>query len=420
MNRRYIILRAALTTLALSLFAGCRSTSPQELNPAREEKYVEITIVNDDYARTNDALYKLTDAAGGEITGGSAGFDEFGGRAEYTIDVPYMNYDTFVESVSREFGPEAVERAAKTGVSAASEYAAVSREIERKSEALEDVKTFASFSSSDPAAIEFERKRLEKDIARLRTKRIETLARMDLGRVVVKWSSPGAGFPPGDYPFPGAPIPGLPARELNYDEPGKTLEFGLGEDVEINLNMPDADKVNLTATVDYNTEKVSLKANAAGSHDTVELKHMCQSVIVSGDVIPEVRLTGELASEQIVITPLMSDACQRVGYEIRAGTLERGCNKGESKRIFNRLMICRGVKPKAVPERKAKARATKKAKAAARVKPAPKPGNSSRGEAKPEKGKQTLKRKRASSREVGPKSNAKLKREIIDYIKQLP
>jgi hypothetical protein len=63
--------------------------------------------------------------------------------------------------------------------------------------------------------------------------------------------------------------------------------------------------------------------------------------------VPPLKVSAGLKPEQIVVTPLFDDNCNRVGFQIRYGSIESGCRK-EGIKELTRFNKCTGkyIKPK--------------------------------------------------------------------------
>ncbi len=74
----------------------------------------------------------------------------------------------------------------------------------------------------------------------------------------------------------------------------------------------------------------------------VKLSKMCQTVErMNIDYIPEIEIAPELSPQQVVISPIVDNNCEVIGYQIRYGTIERGCRKNpRAAEIFDKFNRC--------------------------------------------------------------------------------
>jgi hypothetical protein len=71
------------------------------------------------------------------------------------------------------------------------------------------------------------------------------------------------------------------------------------------------------------------------------LTKKCQTITRTGiNYTPKVEVVEGLNPEQIIVTPIFDDQCYRIGYEVRYGSLERGC-KEEGSKNYQKYKCCR-------------------------------------------------------------------------------
>lgn len=79
--------------------------------------------------------------------------------------------------------------------------------------------------------------------------------------------------------------------------------------------------------------------------DMIKLDTKCQVVNVYGQgEVPRVRVPPGITPEQIVVTPIVNDNCEIYGYQVRYGSVDRGC-KTEAKEVLQRFQKCFGKPP---------------------------------------------------------------------------
>lgn len=79
--------------------------------------------------------------------------------------------------------------------------------------------------------------------------------------------------------------------------------------------------------------------------DMIKLDTKCQVVNVYGQgEVPRVRVPPGITPEQIVVTPIVNDNCEIYGYQVRYGSVDRGC-KSEAKEVLMRFQKCFGKPP---------------------------------------------------------------------------
>lgn len=130
-----------------------------------------------------------------------------------------------------------------------------------------------------------------------------------------------------------------PSRQLIFTNIGQSYTIKNGEVIEIiskGINFAQA-----TFDVETNEETNEIKIKLVDKELTkIYIQKKCQSIIRTGiNVIPKIEVAKDLNPEQIVITPIFDDICNVIGYQIRYGSVERGC-KSEAAEVLKRFNEC--------------------------------------------------------------------------------
>lgn len=134
------------------------------------------------------------------------------------------------------------------------------------------------------------------------------------------------------------------AKQLVFENVGESCIFKPGETIEVISDGVDFSQY--TFDIETSEENQDIKLTLVDKEATkVILTTKCQTIIRTGiEVVPKVEVAPGLKPEQIVCTPLFDDECQKIGYEIRYGSEERGCRK-EAKPNLVKFRDCAKEKP---------------------------------------------------------------------------
>lgn len=134
------------------------------------------------------------------------------------------------------------------------------------------------------------------------------------------------------------------AKQLVFDKVGESCTFRPGETIEVISDGVDFSQYTFDIETSEENEDITLTL-VDKDITKVILTSKCQTIIRTGiEVVPKVEVAPGLKPEQIVCTPLFDDDCQKIGYEIRYGSEERGCRK-EAKPNLVKFRDCAKEKP---------------------------------------------------------------------------
>jgi len=136
------------------------------------------------------------------------------------------------------------------------------------------------------------------------------------------------------------PLPGMkPTKQIIFTNIGQTFTFKTGETIKIVSDGIDFSKATFDIETNLETNDIILKL-VDKDFSKVYLTHKCQVVLRTGiDFVPKIELARGLEPEQIVITPVFDDKCNKIGFQIRYGSVERGCKK-EAAEVIKRFNAC--------------------------------------------------------------------------------
>ena len=130
-----------------------------------------------------------------------------------------------------------------------------------------------------------------------------------------------------------------PSRQLIFTNIGQTYTFKSGDLVEIISDGVDFSKTTFDIETNEETNDIKLRL-VDKDYSKVYLDSKCQTIRRTGiDYIPKIEVAKELKPEQIVVTPIFDDDCNKIGYQIRYGSVERGCKK-EAKDVLEKFNEC--------------------------------------------------------------------------------
>lgn len=136
-------------------------------------------------------------------------------------------------------------------------------------------------------------------------------------------------------------------RVLQFDEVDKTYEISANEKVLLALDNDIAQDEDLFIMTKYNksTNKITIGLYDDYQEKAIELNQKCEVFEFRGlTEIPRIKLAKDLNPEQIIITPMFDNDCHQFGFQIRYGSVGRGCGR-VARKILNRFNKCVKVKP---------------------------------------------------------------------------
>jgi hypothetical protein len=143
------------------------------------------------------------------------------------------------------------------------------------------------------------------------------------------------------------PTPGLRVQKPyllsnNYDY----VLFKANE--KIQLVVDGVDFSESTLKIEKYDEDNSIKISVLPLDSKIVLENKCQiQKWYDPYVLPEITVKDKIINgkkakdQQIIITPLYNKQCERVGFQIRYGSIERGCAK-EGKQVVDEFNKCNG------------------------------------------------------------------------------
>lgn len=130
-----------------------------------------------------------------------------------------------------------------------------------------------------------------------------------------------------------------PNKQLVFTSIGQTYTFKSGETIEIVSDGVDFSKTTFDIETNDVTKEIKLKL-VDKDFSKIYLESKCQTIVRTGiDYVPKIEVAKGLDPEQIVVTPIFDDDCNRTGFQVRYGSSERGCKK-EAKEVLSRFNDC--------------------------------------------------------------------------------
>lgn len=133
---------------------------------------------------------------------------------------------------------------------------------------------------------------------------------------------------------------GNQTKEVTFTSFGQEYIFKKGETIAFNTSGIDF----AIATFEYesieNSDNIIMRL-VDKDRDKVKLEKKCQTIVRTGDdIIPKIELAENLSPEQVIVTPLFDDNCNKIGYEIRYGSTDSGCRNIALKNL-KRFQDCK-------------------------------------------------------------------------------
>lgn len=135
---------------------------------------------------------------------------------------------------------------------------------------------------------------------------------------------------------------GIPiTKRAVFTGPDQEVTFQQGEQLELISDGIDFSQYSFDVRTDDETDEITIKV-VDKQDSKVLLSKMCQTIErMNTDKIPEVEIADNLPPQQVVITPIVDEVCFVIGYQIRYGTLERGCRKNQrASEIYDSFNDC--------------------------------------------------------------------------------
>lgn len=132
---------------------------------------------------------------------------------------------------------------------------------------------------------------------------------------------------------------GKPVHSYEFRYAGDYCVFKKGEVIQIVTAGIDFSNHTFSYKSEKNSDSVKMTLEPINNCE-VELTKKCDVVLWYDPMnVPNIKLAPDMAQEQIVITPLFNDDCERIGYQIRYGAEERGC-RAQAVEVLRDLEKC--------------------------------------------------------------------------------
>lgn len=113
---------------------------------------------------------------------------------------------------------------------------------------------------------------------------------------------------------------------LTFSQIGQEYWIKKGENIAIETDNIDFSIASFEFETSEKNQDILMKLVDKDSY-RVLLSRKCQTIVRMGtNFIPKIEVQEGLDPEQVVVTPLFDDDCNKVGHEIRYGSTERGCS----------------------------------------------------------------------------------------------
>jgi len=128
---------------------------------------------------------------------------------------------------------------------------------------------------------------------------------------------------------------------------GQQFVFKKGQKVNISVDNVDFSKVTFVIATDEENNTVKMQTVNV-SDAIVYFEKKCQVFTWhEPNYLPKIEVADSVENQQIVLTPMFNDDCEKIGYQIRYGSTERGCRE-EAKEVLRKFNKCvGGIKVKA-------------------------------------------------------------------------
>lgn len=117
---------------------------------------------------------------------------------------------------------------------------------------------------------------------------------------------------------------------LHFSEFNQIHKIKSGDKVIISIdtNLIKNKNLFIMSRYDENSDTITIGLFDRYGEEPITLSKKCEVIEIRGkNEIPPIRVTSDLKPEQIVLTPIFDDSCYKIGYQIRYGSIERGCGE---------------------------------------------------------------------------------------------
>jgi len=124
------------------------------------------------------------------------------------------------------------------------------------------------------------------------------------------------------------------ARTAKLRGPGSSTTFRLGDPVALVLEGVNQDSHAIETSLDDESGMVTMRV-LSKRDGTVYVTKKCQTFVYSSLTdLPKITVASGLDPEQIIVTPLCDRYGDLYGYELRYGSVERGCNQNARRGLL--------------------------------------------------------------------------------------
>lgn len=117
-----------------------------------------------------------------------------------------------------------------------------------------------------------------------------------------------------------------PTRTAKLRGPGSAAMFRLGDPIALVFEGVNQDSHAIETSLDDESGMVTMRV-LSKRDGTVNITKKCQTFVYSSLTdLPKITVASGLDPEQIIVTPLCDKYGDLYGYELRYGSVERGCN----------------------------------------------------------------------------------------------
>lgn len=131
------------------------------------------------------------------------------------------------------------------------------------------------------------------------------------------------------------------AKQIIFTEIGQSYKIEENQSVTFVFDGISLQDVMIVAAVDELTGEITFTLNY--KEQPIRITKKCETFLVHNlQEIPLIEVDKDLKPEQIIITPIFNNYCNLIGYQIRYGSIERGCKDASTKKIFGTFNKCTG------------------------------------------------------------------------------
>lgn len=130
-------------------------------------------------------------------------------------------------------------------------------------------------------------------------------------------------------------------EQIIFNEIGQEKQLNLGDKVRIIIDGISPQDADLNYSIHPKTGIVSIKMVEKGViPEIIKFDDVCQIYIVGQGRFPKFEVTDTLiGKQQLIITPVVNDDCQIIGYEMRYGSIDdANCQTG--RKNLRRFQNC--------------------------------------------------------------------------------